>query len=105
MSSGSENRQRTACLHVRLHPAEADAIREKAQDSGVPVSEFMRCAALGRKTRSAVDSEMIRNLNRIGAMLRDQFNRSGGQYADESAAALREITAAIARLARDGELL
>lgn len=97
--SGSENRQRTVCRPVRLTPEEAAIVKSKALDSGVPVSEFFRCAALGRKTRSAVDSQLINELRRIGGMLRDQFNRSGGQYSTESAIALREITEAISRIA------
>lgn len=97
--SGSENRQRTVCRPVRLTPEEAAIVKGKALDSGVPVSEFLRCAALGRKTRSAVDSQIINELRRMGGMLREQFNRSGGQYSAESAAALREITEAISRIA------
>lgn len=97
--SGSENRQRTVCLPVRLTPAEAQAVKSKALDSGVPVSEFFRCAALGRKTRSTVDNQVINELRRLGGMLKDQFNKSGGQYSTESGAALREITAAITRIA------
>lgn len=100
--SGSENRQRTVCRPVRLTPDEDAIVISKALDSGVPVSEFFRCAALGRKTRSAVDSQIINELRRIGGMLRDQFNRSGGQYSAESAAALREITAAISRISERG---
>lgn len=97
--SGSENRQRTVCRPVRFTPEEAAVVKSKALDSGVPVSEFLRCAALGRKTRSTVDSQIINELRRMGGMLRDQFNRSGGQYSAESAAALREITGAISRIA------
>lgn len=103
--SGSEVRKKTVSLPVRFTPEEAATVRSKALDSGVPVSEFMRCAALGRKTRSAVDSQIINELRRMGGMLKDQFNKSGGQYSEASAAALREITDAIARVAKDGELI
>jgi len=103
--SGSEVRRKTICIPVRFEPAEADIVRSKALDSGVPFSEFMRSAALGRKTRSAVDSQLINELRRMGGMLKDQFNKSGGQYSEASAAALREITDAIARVAKDGELI
>ena len=54
--SSSENRKRVVNLKVRCLPDEADVIRDKALDSGCSVSEFMRCAALGRKTRSTTSS-------------------------------------------------
>lgn len=100
--SGSENRRRTVCLPVRYSPEEAAEVKSKALDSGVPVSEFQRCASLGRKTRSAVDSQIINELRRIGGLLRHQFTQSGGQYSAESAATLREITAAISRISERG---
>ncbi len=96
--SGSNVRKKTVCIPVRFEPIEADMVRSKALDAGVPASEFLRSAALGRKTRSAVDSQIINELRRMGGMLKDQFNKSGGQYSEESAAALREITAAISRI-------
>lgn len=101
--SGSETRQRTVCLPVRLLPEEAELIKSKALDSGVPVSEFLRSAALGRKTRRTLDSQIINELRRMGGMLKDQFNKSGGQYSTESAATLREITETISHIARNGE--
>lgn len=103
--SGSETRQRTICWSVRLLPDEAALIRERAIDSGVPMSEFLRTAALGRKTRRTVDSQVINELRRMGGLLKDQFTKSGRQYSSESAATLRQINDAIARIARDGELL
>lgn len=104
---GSEVRQRTVVRPVRLTPDEDALIQERAKDSGVPVSEFFRSAALGRKTRSTLDSQIINELrlmgsklNSMGGMLKDQFNKSGGQYAEESAAVLREIQLAIARISK-----
>lgn len=103
--SGSETRQRTVCLPVRLLPGEAEAIKQQALDAGASVSGFLRAAALGRKTRSTTDSQTINELRRIGGMLKDQFNKSGGQYSRESAATLREITDAIARIAGNEGLI
>ena len=103
--SGSEVRKKTVCIPVRYTPEEAEIVRAKALDSGVPLSEFQRSASLGRKTRSSLDSQIINDLRRIGAMLRDQFNQSGGQYSEQSAATLCEITDAIARIAKREELI
>lgn len=87
MSSGSETRQRTVVIPVRLKPAERDAIKEKAMDSGVSASEFMRCAALGRKTRSTIDSQVINELRRQGGSLRDKLSKLDGQANKEVALA------------------
>lgn len=103
--SNSEQRILTCALRLRCSPEDEAAIREKARDAGATVSAFLRAAALGRKTRSTTDSQTINGLNRLGAMLRDQFNKSGGQYSRESAATLAEITQAISRIAGDEGLI
>ena len=66
--SSSENRNRVVKFTTRCLPEEADLIREKAMDSGVTVSELLRCAALGRKTRSAIDRQIINELRRLGGL-------------------------------------
>jgi hypothetical protein len=99
MSSGSDSRQRTAVIPVRLTPSERDAIKEKAKDSGVTASEFMRCASLGKKTRSTIDSTMINELRRQGGSLRDKLSSIDGQANKEVAlatiAAFREVVKTI----------
>lgn len=103
--SQSEQRILTRGLHLRCSPEEAEAIRQKAIDAGATVSAFLRAAALSRRTRSTVDSQTINELRRLGGLLKHQFTRSGGQYSSESAATLLQIRDAIARIARDGELI
>lgn len=103
--SNSEQRILTTGLRLRCSPDDEAAIREKARDAGATVSAFLRAAALGRKTRSTTDSQTINELRRLGGMLKDQFNKSGGQYSAESAATLQQITSAISRIAHDGELI
>ena len=80
----------------------AEAIREKAKDAGVTVSEFLRAAALGRKTRSVVEEGMINELRRLGGLQKMIHNDTGGTYSKETAAILKEIKDAIRRLARGG---
>jgi hypothetical protein len=103
--SNSEQRILTCALRLRCSPEDEAVIREKARDTGATVSAFLRAAALGRKTRSTTDSQTINELRRLGGLLKDQFNKSGGQYSAESGATLKQITDAIARIARDGELI
>ena len=79
--SSSENRKRTVNLKLRCLPEEADEIKDKALDSGVSVSEFLRCAALKRKTRSTIDSQIINELRRLGGLQKHLFTEAGGMRA------------------------
>ncbi|AAO54621.1 plasmid mobilization protein MobA [Pseudomonas syringae group genomosp. 3] len=76
--SSSENRKRIVNLKLRCLPEEADQIKEKAIDSGVSISEFLRCAALKRKTRSTIDSQIINELRRLGGLQKHLFTEGGG---------------------------
>jgi len=96
----SEQRKKTVALAVRLAPEEAEAIREKARDGGVTVSEFFRAAALGRKTRSTIDAQVINELRRLGGLQKKIHNDTGGSYSKETADILRAIKDAIERLSR-----
>ena len=101
--SDSKQRILTSALRLRCSPEHEWEIRQKARDAGLTVSSFLRAAALSTRTRSTIDSQTINELRRLGGMLKDQFNKSGGQYSSESAATLREITRAISRIAQQGE--
>lgn len=97
--SNSNKRQRTESLRVRLSPNEAEEIRKKALDKGVTVSEFMRCAALGRKTRnSTLESQVINELRRLGGLQKHLFTEGGGQHSKEYAEILQAIKAAISKI-------
>lgn len=96
----SEQRKKTVALAVRLEPGEAEAIREKAKDAGVTVSEFLRAAALGRKTRSTIDAQVINELRRLGGLQKMIHNDTGGAYSKETADILKAIKNTIQRLSR-----
>ena len=96
----SEQRKKTVALAVRLEPGEAEAIREKAKDAGVTVSEFLRAAALGRKTRSTIDAQVINELRRLGGLQKMIHNDTGGSYSKETADILKAIKNTIQRLSR-----
>lgn len=96
--SSSEKRLRVVNLKVRCSLEEAEAIKNKAMDSGVSVSEFLRCAALKRKTRSTIDSQVIGELKRLGGLQKNLFNEFGGLHSKELAANLLAIKEAINRI-------
>src|SRR5690348_1634746 len=89
----------TARLDVRVAPAEKVAIREMAAAAGMAVAELVRGRALGRPIVSRTDATTIRELRRLGGLLKLVHVESKGAYSAETAAALAELRAAIARLA------
>lgn len=101
--SESESRKKTVALAVRMDEDERDTIREKAKDSGLTVSEFMRRAAMGRRTRSAVDSQVINELRRLGGLQKHLFTEGGGALSKEYADILVAIKEAILRVGDAGK--
>lgn len=106
---GSETRQRTKVLSVRVDDADHDRIRRRAEDAGDTISEYMRQAALGARIASAVDKEALADLNRLGGLLKwglthgwdapptplpDQAASHARQLLDTLAAAIKRLTAA-----------
>jgi len=96
----SDQRRKTVALALRLDPQEATLIREKALDAGVTVSEFLRAAALGRKTRNTLDAQLINELRRLGGLQKKIHVDTGGRFSRETAEILLEIKFAIERIAR-----
>jgi len=89
----------TARLDVRVAPAEKVALREMAAAAGMPVAELVRGRALGRPIVSRTDATTIRELRRLGGLLKLVHVESKGAYSAETAAALVGLRAAVARLA------
>jgi hypothetical protein len=89
----------TVRLDVRVAPAEKARLREIAAAEGVAVAELVRARALGRPVVSRTDATTIRELRRLGGLLKLVHRESGGAYSRETAAALASLSAAIGRLA------
>ncbi|APO88904.1 plasmid mobilization protein MobA [Xanthomonas euvesicatoria pv. euvesicatoria] len=96
--SGSEERQKTKHVMVRATPEQLAALREKANDSGVTVPEYLRACGLGRRTRSKMEAHIVNELRRLGGLQKHLFTEGGGVLSKEFAAVLVEIRAAIARI-------
>jgi hypothetical protein len=88
----------TVRLDVRVAPAEKATLREIADTAGIAVAELVRARALGRPVVSRTDATTIRELRRLGGLLKLVHGESGGAYSRETAAALASLRAAIARL-------
>jgi hypothetical protein len=89
----------TQRLDVRVAPAEKARLRDLAATAGIPVAELVRTRALGRPVVTRTDDQAIRELKRLGGLLKKVHLDSGGAYRTETAAALADLRAAIARLA------
>ena len=92
----------TKRLDVRVAPAEKEQLRRIAADAGLAVAELVRARAVGRPVVSRVDATAIRELRRLGGLLKKVHVDSGGAYSKETASALAALRAAIDRLAGGG---
>jgi hypothetical protein len=89
----------TARLDVRVGPAEKAQLREIAAAAGIAVADLVRRRALGRRVVARTDATTIRELRRLGGLLKKVHLDSRGAYSRETAAALDVLRSAIARLA------
>jgi hypothetical protein len=88
----------TERLDVRVAPAEKARLRDLAAAAGLPVAELVRARALGRPVVPRTDAATVRELRRLGGLLKLAHVESRGAYRAETAAALASLHAAIARL-------
>jgi hypothetical protein len=85
----------SAQCNIRFTPTELAELKEAANIAGITVSTYVRRRALGRKIAANVDLIMIRELRRIGGLLKHIHNESGGAYSDLTANTLIDIQKAI----------
>ena len=89
----------TERLDVRVAPGEKDQLRGIARAAGLGVSDLVRLRTLGRPVVCRTDATTIRELRRLGGLLKMVHLDSGGAYSEQTGAALGELRAAIARVA------
>lgn len=100
--SGSEKRQRTTIVTMRINPEEAAAIRRIAQARGESVSAIMRSALLRSRLRaSRIDAQAIARLlgqlGKIGSNINQiayhlNAGRPGDRVEGSLEAALRDLS-------------
>lgn len=89
----------TGRLDIRLAPGEKQQLRGIARDGGLSVSDLVRLRALGRTVVCRTDATTIRELRRLGGLLKKVHVDSAGAYSAATANALAALTRAIDRLA------
>ena len=98
--SASQREPLDAVINVRLTSAEKARLREDADLAGVSVSEVVRRRYFGRPIVANADAVMLKELRRLGGLLKHIHNESGGMYSKETAAALIAIRDYIEKLSR-----
>jgi hypothetical protein len=79
--SGSEKRQRTSIVTMRINPEEAATIRRIAQRRGESVSSIMRNALLRSRTRaSRLDLEGVAKVRTALGALTGAVNKIGSNF-------------------------
>ena len=91
----------TETLRLRLTADEKAQLTEIAQVAGISVSELVRRRALGKPIVASVDLAMIREVRRLGGLLKHVHTESGGAYSQTTAQALVAIKNYIEALSRD----
>jgi hypothetical protein len=90
----------TQRLDVRVSPDEKQQLRTLAAHAGMSIADLVRRRVLGRPVVPRTDQTTIRELRRLGGLLKKVHVDSGGAYSDATAAALADLRAAISALVR-----
>lgn len=93
--------RKNAVLKLRLRHEEKEKFAETADIAGMTLSEFIRKSATGIQVVAETDLVMLRELRRIGGLLKHVHVSSGGAYSQQTAAALQELRAYFRMLAHD----
>ena len=95
-----ERNNLTAIVNIRLTTGERAAVVENADTAGLTVSAYCRRPILGRTMHAHVNTAVIRELRRLGGLLKAVHVQSNGAYSAATAAALNDLRDAIGRVAR-----
>ena len=107
MNDKSDSRARFACRRtLRLSAEENEQLARQADAAGISVSEYIRRLCFGgRLVTSRTDSQTIRELRRLGGLLKHNFEsvrEAGGQQAlPKMEDTLEAVRLAIERLSRE----
>jgi hypothetical protein len=89
-----------AVVNVRLLVEEKDRLKDDADMAGLSMSALVRARYFGRPVIANADAVMIKELRRIGGLLKHVHMTSDGSYSKDTAAALAELSRYIEKLSR-----
>ncbi|KAA8387280.1 ribbon-helix-helix protein, CopG family [Acetobacter tropicalis] len=90
-----------AIVNVRLTTDEKARLKEDADLAGMSVSELVRRRYFGRPIIAHADIVIIRELRRLGGLLKHLYTSSNGEHARETLATLNTLRAVIEAISRD----
>jgi len=98
-----ERERLTAACKVRMTEAEKARLEEEAEIAGVTVSELLRRRFFGRPIVAKGDMAILRELRRVGGLLKHIYLETGGKDAAATSAAWAELQAAARRVGYDSQ--
>lgn len=90
-----------AVINVRLTATEKAKLKEDADLAGLSLSELVRRRYFGKPILATADAVMLKELRRLGGLLKHVHNDSQGVYSKETAGALMVLKAYLEQLSRD----
>lgn len=90
-----------AALRLRLTEREKERLREDADLAGLTMSELVRRRYFGRSIIANADAVTIKELRRLGGLLKHLHNETDGLYSKETAQTLSALKAYLEKLSHD----
>lgn len=88
-------------INVRLSISEKERLKEDADLAALSMSELVRRRYFGSPIIANVDAVMVKELRRMGGLLKHIHKQSNGAYSQETAEALVALKAYIEKLSHD----
>lgn len=90
-----------AVVNVRISAGEKAELKEDAATAGLSLSRYARRRLFGRRVTAQADEVVLRELRRLGGLVKHTHNSSDGAYNRETSEALQALRQYIDRLAND----
>jgi hypothetical protein len=90
-----------AVINVRLNASEKARLKEDADLAALSMSELVRRRYFGRPIVASADAIMLKELRRIGGLLKHVHNESAGAYSRETLSVLAALKKYIEALSDD----
>ena len=88
-------------LYLRVTPDENAIIKEQAELHGLSISEYVRKRALGFHIMAKSELNILKELRRLGGLIKHLYNETKGIYSLQMSDALEAITSYAHTLERE----
>jgi len=99
VTSGEESLD--AVINVRLTSSEKERLKDDSDIAALSMSALVRKRYFGRPIIANADAVMIKELRRLGGLVKNIHNQSGGAYSHETGALLIQLKNYIEKLSCD----